>query len=123
MRTIVLAAGLLGAMFACHLATMTKEPALRPGAIRPEAAAAHLGQTVEIDGIVRIREKDQATFLDLGGDYPNEALAVVIWPGDRSQFGDLGALDGKPIAVSGEVQRYESGFEIIAREKRQVRPL
>jgi hypothetical protein len=120
MRTIVFVAGLIGAMVAYHLVSIPKQPALRPGAIRPEAAEAHLGQTVEIDGIARVHEKDRATFLDLGGDYPNEALAVVIWPEDRSEFGDLAVLDGKPIAVSGEIQRYEGGFEIVAREKGQV---
>jgi hypothetical protein len=123
MRIIVLVGGLLGAMFAYQVLTLPREPALRPGAIRAQDAESHLGDKVEIDGIVRVHEKDQATFLDLGGDYPNEALAVVIWPKDRSQFGDLAALDGKPIAVSGEVRRYESGFEIVAREKGQVQPL
>lgn len=123
MRAFVIIAGLFAAPFAYHALSAPKEPALSHGAIHPQDAAAHVGETVKVEGIVWVHEKAQATFLDLGGDYPNQALAIVIWPADRGQFGNLAALDGKPIAVWGEVQRYEDGVEIVAHDQDQIRVL
>lgn len=123
MRTFVIIAGLFVAACAYRALGTPKEPALSPGAIRPQDAVAHIGENVKVEGIARVHEKARATFLDLGGDYPSEALAVVIWPDDRKQFGNLAALDGKPIAVWGEVRRYEGGVEIVAHDKSQIRAL
>jgi hypothetical protein len=123
MRTVIITAGLFAALLAFYAPTLPKEPALLPGAIRPQEVAAHVGENIEVEGVVRVHENAQATFLDLGGDYPNQALAVVIWPSERDQFGNLPALDGKPIAVWGEVTRYRDQFEIVAHAKGQIRSL
>jgi hypothetical protein len=123
MKAFVIIAGLFLSAFAFRTVSVPNEPPLLPGAIRPQDAAAHIGENIEVEGIAWVHEKAQATFLDLGGDYPNEALAVVIWPGDRGQFGNVAALDGKPVAVRGEVRRYRGAVEIVVRGKDQIRAL
>jgi hypothetical protein len=114
-----------GALFAALIAvaamTTLQATPFAPGVLRPQDAAVRIGQHVTVEGTVWVHVKGRATFLDMGGDYPNQALAVVIWPEDEGQFGNVTAFDGKTIAVSGVIQMFNGVPEIVIHQKSQLR--
>jgi len=104
MRTLVLAFGL--ALLAAPAVAQT---------IQPADAKAHVGQTVTIEGAVDNVHTARSgnTFIDIGGRYPNNAFAAVIFSKDASKFPDVSALKGKTVDVTGAVRLYRGKPEII----------
>ena len=61
------------------------------------------------------------TFLDFCTDYRSCAFTSVIFSSDRAKFGDLQALEGKPVEIRGPITTYQGRAEIIIRDPGQVR--
>ena len=64
----------------------------------------------------------QPTFLDLGADYPNSPLTIVIWGDDRQNFKNPPEqfYKGKMICVTGKVVIYRNKPEIIVSGEDQI---
>ena len=45
----------------------------------------------------------------------------MIFSSDRAKFGDLQALEGKPVEIRGPITTYQGRAEIIIRDPGQVR--
>ncbi len=94
--------------------------------ISPENAAAHLGQTATVCGVVAsakyaANSRAQPTFLDMGQPYPKETFTAVIWGTDRAKFGGPETtLRGKRICVTGQVRNYRGKPEIILSDPSQL---
>jgi hypothetical protein len=61
-----------------------------PGAISPERAASHIGQTVRLKALsseVHTARSGSATFIDMGGHYPNNAFAESFFSSDMASVG------------------------------------
>lgn len=86
-------------------------------------AASHQGQTVTVEGNVSMvfSTKAGTTFIDMGGDFPDQLFTVVIFPSDAKAMGDEKRFVGKTIDVTGEVKIYKGRPEIIARNPNQIR--
>ena len=56
--------------------------------ITPEAAASHVGENATIKGVVAevYRSRSGITLLDMGGRYPDNPFAAVIFPEDAINF-------------------------------------
>jgi DNA/RNA endonuclease YhcR with UshA esterase domain len=97
--------------------------AIEPTAIGPADAKAHVGQTVTVEGAVSSVHKAASgvTFVDLGGQFPDNAFAAVIFAADAAKFPNVAALDGKTVAITGPVVLYNGKSEIILKSADQVK--
>jgi DNA/RNA endonuclease YhcR with UshA esterase domain len=91
--------------------------------IAPAEAKAHVGQTVTVEGAVGniSTGRSGTTFIDVGGRYPDNSFAAVIFAADKSKFPDLQAFDGKTVAVTGPVSLYRGKPEIILKSAEQMK--
>jgi len=67
-------------------------PVLAAEMIKPEEAPAHVGQIVTVEGTisdVHHAKSGRATFLNMGGRYPNNVFPAVIFADDASKFPDV----------------------------------
>jgi DNA/RNA endonuclease YhcR with UshA esterase domain len=113
MRLILLALGL----------ALTTAPALAQ-TIKPEEAPAHVGQTVTVEGAVsdvHHARSGSATFIDLGGRYPNNTFTAVILGRDAGKFPNVDALDGKTVDITGAVRLYKGKPEIVLSDPAQIK--
>ena len=112
MRTLILALGLAAAALPAQAQT-----------IGANDAKAHVGQTVTIQAaITDVRTlRSGMTFIDVGGSYPDNNFAAVIFAPDAAKFPNIGALKGKTVAISGPVQLYQGKPEIILKSAEQLK--
>jgi DNA/RNA endonuclease YhcR with UshA esterase domain len=92
--------------------------------IAPPEAKDHVGETVTVEGIVsevHHAASGKVTFLDMGGRYPNNPFAGVIFSDDANKFPDIDICDGKTGDVTGRVQRYRGAPEIILNDPGQLK--
>jgi len=98
--------------------------ALAQATIAPAAAKDHVGEVVTVEGPVseiHHAASGRATFIDMGGRYPNNAFAAVIFQSDADKFPNVDALNGKTIDVSGRIRLYRGTPEIILNDPGQVK--
>jgi hypothetical protein len=95
-------------------------------ALVPEEAAAHVGETATVCGLVvsttYLPQVPQApTFLDLGKPYPNQIFSAIIFGSDRPKFGTPEtSMRDKPICVTGEIFLYQGKPKIILHDPKQL---
>jgi DNA/RNA endonuclease YhcR with UshA esterase domain len=94
------------------------------GMIGASGAAAHIGQTATVEGTVsevHTAQSGKATFIDMDGNYPNEAFTAVIFAENMTSVGDVSDLTGKKVDITGTIQSYRGRPEIIVRSRDQIR--
>jgi DNA/RNA endonuclease YhcR with UshA esterase domain len=113
MRSLILASALVAAAL----------PARAEMMIQPGDAKAHVGKTVTIQAAVTEVKTGRGgvTFLDMGGSFPDNPFAAVIFASDLAKFSGAKALKGKTIAISGEVVLYQDRPEIILKTADQLK--
>ena len=86
-------------------------------------AKAHVGQTVTIEGPVGnvYTARSGMTFIDIGGSYPDNTFAAVIFSDDSGKFPDVKTLNGKVVDVTGAVSIYRGKPEIVLKTADQVK--
>jgi hypothetical protein len=89
--------------------------------IAPTEAASHVGQSVTVEGIASVHVSRNATFIDLGGKYPNQAFSAVVFRERQAVFGNLTRYNGKLIDVDGTIREYRSKPEIIVIDPSELR--
>jgi DNA/RNA endonuclease YhcR with UshA esterase domain len=113
MKTLVIALGLV----------LTAAPAFAE-TIRPDEALGRIGQIVTVEGIVsevHTAASGRATFIDMGGRYPNNVFAAVIFVDDASKFPNVESLNGKTVDITGSVRLYKGKPEIILNDAAQIK--
>ena len=90
--------------------------------ISAKDAGNYIGKTVTVVDTVNqvYKSKKGDYFLDMGGDYPDNAFTAVIFSGDASNFDSLESYEGKVIEVTGKVKEYQGKVEIIVKNKEQI---
>jgi len=94
--------------------------------LNPEEAAAHVGETATVCGLVAsasyaAQAPTSPTFLDLGKPYPNQIFTGVIFGSDRAKFGQPEtSLRGKQVCLTGEIFLYQGRPEIILRDPKAL---
>jgi len=86
-------------------------------------AADHLGETACIRGkvISVVVSPTGLHFLNFCEDYTKCPFTVVVFPRDLRDVGDVRALEGKEVEVSGKIRSYRGQLEIILRDNSQLR--
>lgn len=86
-----------------------------------QEASGHLGEYATVTGkVVEVRSPVSASFLDFGRPFPREDFTAVIFARDRSSFGDLQLLTGRMVRVTGRIDAYHGGTELILRSPGQL---
>jgi hypothetical protein len=121
MRTLILALGLAAAALPARAETAV--PTDAKTIIAPNDAKTHVGQTVTIHAAVEEVKigRGGVTFLDMGGAFPDNVFAAVIFAGDLAKFPLAKTLKGKTVAISGPVQLYQGKPEIILKTADQLK--
>lgn len=87
------------------------------GTITPDQAAAYIGETVAVCGKVFSTKllDNGPTFINMGGEYPNNPFTAVIMFNKRGKFyyKPEEARKGKTICVTGTVQNYKGKPEFV----------
>jgi DNA/RNA endonuclease YhcR with UshA esterase domain len=120
MRRLALALLFLALLFA---ATAASALAQAP-TIAPAAAKDHVGEQVTVEGVVgevHHAASGRATFIDIGGRYPNNPFAAVIFESDAAKFPNVDALDGKTVDITGRIRLYRGTPEIILSDPGQIK--
>jgi DNA/RNA endonuclease YhcR with UshA esterase domain len=117
MRTLVFA-------FVLELGLMLAAASAHAETIAPNEAPNHVGQNVTVEGTVS--EVDHAasrgvTFIDMGGHYPNNPFAAVIFKDDTDKFPDVDTLNGRTIDVTGLIRLYQGRAEIILNDPAKIK--
>lgn len=102
---------------------LTAAPALAQ-TIQPADARAHVGQTVTVEGTVsevHTAASGRATYIDMGGRYPNNAFTAVIFAKDASKFPNVDSLNGKTVDITGPIRLYKGKPEIILNDAGQLK--
>ena len=93
-------------------------------AIAAADAKAHVGQTVTVEGVVsevHTAASGRATFIDIGGRYPNNTFTAVIFSRDVTKFSNVDALNGKTVDVTGPVRLHNGRPEIILNDQGRIK--
>ncbi|HLX72158.1 MAG TPA: hypothetical protein VKV04_21275 [Verrucomicrobiae bacterium] len=92
------------------------------GIIRAKDADFFYNQTATITGkVAQVTFRPQVVFLNLDEAYPNSPFAGVIFTKDTNGFGDLPALMGKNVAVTGLVKKFNDKPEIVLTNASQLK--
>jgi|ERR1700733_4593824 len=92
--------------------------------IAPSDAQKYFGQSVTIEGVVsevHHAASGKAIFIDIGGRYPNNAFAGVIFYDDAPKFPDVDSLEGKTVDITGTIKPYQGRPEIILNDPAQIK--
>jgi DNA/RNA endonuclease YhcR with UshA esterase domain len=94
-------------------------------AVIPAAeASAHVSQSETVEGVVsevHTARSGKATFIDIGGRYPNESFTAVIFESNMAAVGDVSGLTGKTVDVTGVIKEYQGRPEVIVTSRSQIR--
>ena len=88
-----------------------------------DSVSAHVGDSVTIcSKVYGIKSLEKITFINMGAEYPNSPLTVVILEENRSKFPQpLETMyDNKNICVSGKIKEYKGRHEIEVYNPAQV---
>ena len=110
--------GLAGASLAAWAATPADK-------LEPRDIGAHVGETLTVTGTVSEVFTDRrsgATFIDMGGAYPFNSFAAVIFSDSASQFPNVASLGGRNVKIAGVVRLHQGKPEIILMAADQLKP-
>ena len=92
--------------------------------IKLEDINKHIGDSVKIcakvyGGIYLERSKGTPTFLNVGGNYPNSPLTIVIWEDVRKSFTEKPEefYKEKNVCVTGKLELYNNKPQIVLKNK------
>jgi RecG-like helicase len=91
-----------------------------------DSVSVYIGKTVKVcskvAGTFVTKGDKPVTYLNLGADYPNTKLTIVIFQKDLVNF-PLKPSDhykGQNVCVTGEIKQYKEKIEIIANKPEQI---
>src|SRR5665213_829021 len=92
--------------------------------VMPADTQKYVGKNVTVEGPVsevHHAASGNVTFVDMGGHYPNNAFAGVIFSDDANKFPNVDTLDGKTVDISGTIELYHGRTEIILNDPEQMK--
>ncbi len=105
------------------LLSLTAAPVLAE-TIPAAEAKNHIDKSVTVEGViseVHHAASGKAILIDIGGHYPNNTFAVVIFKDDFNKFPNVDSLAGKTVDVTGKIKNYRGRPEIILDDQAQLK--
>ncbi len=86
-------------------------------------AGKHVGQYATVVGkIYQVYQSRRGTiFFDIGGRYPNNTFAGVIFAKEAGNFKKVDQYKGKTVEITGKIQTYQGTAEIILSKPGQLK--
>jgi DNA/RNA endonuclease YhcR with UshA esterase domain len=104
---------LLASPLSLLAADTTNAPAA-PLKIGTADADKHFDETLTVTGtVVQVTFRPKVVFLNLDRSFPDAPFTAVIMAKDTNGFGDLQALTGKSVEVTGKVKEFKDKPEIV----------
>jgi DNA/RNA endonuclease YhcR with UshA esterase domain len=92
--------------------------------IAPSDTQRYVGKSVAVEGTVSEVHRaasGKVTFIDMGGRYPDNAFAGVLFSDDAGKFPNIDSLDGKTVDITGTIKLYHGRTEIILNDPAQIK--
>lgn len=90
--------------------------------IKPNYADKYMGKNVVIIGTVdQITHTTKAIYLNLGGFYPKNTFAAVIFSKNFDSFKDIESYLEKTVYISGTIKEFNGKPEIIIESRDQIK--
>ena len=124
MKTLSASLGLLLAIATSPAFAATPAPAAQIQTVPANSLKSHVGETVAVEAAVSDVHRSgsgRVVFLDMGGAYPNNVFAAVIFKDDLAKFSGLDALSGKTVRITGAVKLYRNKTEIVLSDPAQIK--
>ena len=103
----------------CAFADGTNSPA--PAKIGTGDAAKHYDETMIVTGkVAQVTVRPNIVFINLDLPHPDSPFTGVIFPNATNQFGDLSALKGKAVELTGKIKKYHDKPEIELTQSNQL---
>jgi DNA/RNA endonuclease YhcR with UshA esterase domain len=93
-----------------------------PVKIQASQAAAHVGETVTVVGVLTNVHKTggKNVLWDIGAKYPDNPMTVYVSKHDTDTIPDVTPLIGKTLAITGLIKLYQNKPEIAVTDVKQV---
>jgi hypothetical protein len=92
-----------------------------PVRIGTAEADKHYDQLMTVTGTVaQVTARPTITFLNLDKPHPDSPFTCVIFPTATNQFGDVKALQGASIEVTGKIKSYHDAPEMVLDHSNQL---
>jgi DNA/RNA endonuclease YhcR with UshA esterase domain len=89
--------------------------------VTPQDASHYAGSSVTVEGVVsQVSRSGGTTFINFGGRYPNHVFYAVILRSDSGSFSNMQSLEGKQVAISGQIEFYKGKPQIVLRSPGQI---
>jgi hypothetical protein len=115
-------------LFALTLVCITGFHSLAQQNINLKDVSKHVGDSVTVCGKIfsgKFLDKstNQPTFLNMGAEYPNQILTIVIWGSARKLFPykPEEKLKNKNVCITGKIEIFKNKPEIIVHSVSQVK--
>ncbi len=91
--------------------------------IGPSETKAYVGKPVTVQAAISDvhTARSGATFIDMGGEFPDNEFVAVIFADDAAKFPDASSLEGKTVTITGTVQMYQGKPEIVLKSANQLK--
>ena len=91
--------------------------------IAPSETKAYVGKPVTVQAAITDvhTARSGATFIDMGGEFPDNEFVAVIFADDAAKFPDASSLEGKTVTITGTVQMYQGKPEIVLKSASQLK--
>lgn len=81
--------------------------------ISSKDASMHIGKYKIVCGYVsQITPREGRTYLNLGGNFPNQDIAIVVWASDADKIGDTTIFENKELCVKGKITSYKGTTQL-----------
>jgi DNA/RNA endonuclease YhcR with UshA esterase domain len=91
--------------------------------IGPSDTKAYVGKPVTVQAAISDvhTARSGATFIDMGGEFPDNEFVAVIFADDAAKFPNASSLEGKTVTITGTVQMYQGKPEIVLKSASQLK--
>jgi DNA/RNA endonuclease YhcR with UshA esterase domain len=91
--------------------------------IGPSETKAYVGKPVTVQAAITDvhTARSGATFIDMGGEFPDNEFVAVIFADDAAKFPNASSLEGKTVTITGTVQMYQGKPEIVLKSASQLK--
>jgi DNA/RNA endonuclease YhcR with UshA esterase domain len=91
--------------------------------IGPSETKAYVGKPVTVQAAISDvhTARSGATFIDMGGEFPDNEFVAVIFADDAAKFPNASSLEGKTVTITGTVQMYQGKPEIVLKSASQLK--
>ena len=98
-----------------------KTESLSDTTVQSHEAINYIGEDKVVCGYVaQIKSIQGRTYLNLGGSYPHQDIAIVIWPDDADKVSSVLNYGGKELCIKGEITTYKDTPQISLKNPSQI---